>query len=224
MERKEERKNSVKGSVGQNPGTDAKFCVCTSIRNIGVVGSRSLPIAYADKVGLVTEDLIERGFHIASGGALGTDQFCLDRIISTENAAKCTIFSAWQNFSGFPVNVRPYVREAQKKGASIFWGYVSKEVPPYVVKMALLKRNERLIEACYGLVAFLVPGSKGTLFSITKAVKAHLPLVVFPINHQGFETKQIFNPLILPAFSNVKWVALKCGGCWEGGFKAVYLR
>ncbi len=90
--------------------------------------------------------------------------------------------------------------------------------------MALLKRNERLIEACYGLVAFLMPASKGTIFTISKAVNAHLPLEVFPVDAQGFSHKLNFNPVILPEFSNVKWVALRCGGCLDGGFKAVYLR
>jgi len=44
MERKEEAKNLVNGGVGKNTGRDAWPCVCTSIRNIGVVGSRSLPM------------------------------------------------------------------------------------------------------------------------------------------------------------------------------------
>ena len=100
-----------------------------------------MPLSYADKVGQVTEDLIDREFHIASGGALGTDQFCLDRLISSENAHKCSIFSAWQNYAGFSVTIRPYVREAQKNGASIFWGYVSNQVPSYLVKLALLKES-----------------------------------------------------------------------------------
>jgi len=231
MERKEERKNLEKGEVWKMAGRDAQPCVCTSnqgqvksIRNIGVIGSRSLPLSYADKVGQVTEDLIDRGFHIASGGALGTDQFCLDRLISTGNSHKCSIFSAWENFAGFSVTIRHYVREAQKNGASIMWGFVSNQAPLHLIKIALLKRNERLVEACYGVTAFLMPNSKGTLFTISKAVKAHLPLVVFPVNAQGFEPNLSFNPVILPQFTNVKWVQLRCGGCWEGGFKAVYLR
>jgi hypothetical protein len=183
-----------------------------TIRNIGVIGSRSLAYGYVDKVGQVVEDLIERGFHIASGGAMGTDQFCLDRLISSGNADKCSIFSAWKNYAGFPAKVRPFVREARQLGASLFWGLAQGKEPHSMVRIALLKRNERLVEACYGVVAFINPGSRGTIFTITKAIKKHLPIVVFPVNCE------------LPPFTNVKWVALRCGGCWDGGYKAVYLR
>lgn len=183
-----------------------------AIRNIGVIGSRSLPFSYADKVGQVVDDLVERGFHIASGGALGTDQFCLERLISSGNADKCSIFSAWKNYAGFPVKVRPFIREARQNGATLFWGLSQGKEPQAMVRIALLKRNEKLVQACYGVVAFITAGSKGSVFTITKAVKAHLPLVVFPV---GCE---------LPQFTNVRWVALRCGGCWENSFKAVYLK
>jgi hypothetical protein len=183
-----------------------------AIKNIGVIGSRSLPFAYADKVGQVVDDLLERGFHIASGGALGTDQFCLERVISSGNADRCSIFSAWKNYAGFPAKVRPFVREARQEGATLFWGLSQGKEPQAMVRIALLKRNEKLVQASYGLVAFITAGSKGSIFTINKAVKAHLPLVVFPV---GCE---------LPKFTNVKWVALRCGGCWENSFKAVYLK
>ena len=93
-----------------------------------------------------------------------------------------------------------------------FGGLVQGKEPHSIVRMALLKRNEKLVQASYGVVAFITAGSKGSLFTISKAVKAHLPLVVFPVSCE------------LPTFQNVKWVALRCGGCWEGGFKAVYLK
>ncbi len=183
-----------------------------AIRNIGIIGSRSLPFSYAEKVGNVVEDLLERGFHIASGGALGADQFCLERLISSGNSDKCSIFSAWKNYAGFPAKVRPFVCEARQNGATLFWGWSQGKEPQSIVRMALLKRNEKLVEACYGLVGFITKGSKGSIFTISKTVKAHLPLVVFPVDCE------------LPKFTNVKWVALRCGGCWEGGFKAVYLK
>jgi hypothetical protein len=184
----------------------------TAIRNIGVIGARSLPFSWAGRVGDVVDDLLGRDFYIASGGALGTDQFCLERVINSGNASKCSIFSAWQNYAGFPVKVRPYIRAAKQKGASLFWGWAQGKEPPSMVRIALLKRNEKLVQACYGLVAFINASSKGSIFTITKAVKAHLPLVVFPVDCE------------LPRFTNVKWVALRCGGCWDNSFKAVYLK
>ena len=81
-----------------------------------------------------------------------------------------------------------------------------------MVKMALLMRNEKLVEACYGLVAFINPSSKGSLFTIKKAIKKHIPIVVFPFDCS------------LPENPSVKWVALRCGGVWEGAFKSVYLK
>jgi hypothetical protein len=182
------------------------------IRNIGVVGSRDLPFSWAGRVGSVVDDLIERGFHIASGGALGADQFCLDQVLASGQAAKCVIFSAWKDYTGFPVKVRPFVREAREKGASLFWGLAAAHEQYSVARLALLHRNERLIQACYGLVAFIAPGSRGSIFTISKAVKKHLRLVVFPVGCD------------LPFFPSVKWVALRCGGVWEGGYKAVYLK
>jgi len=182
-----------------------------SIRNIGVVGSRSLPFEYADKVGNVVEDLLGRGFHIASGGAIGADQFCLERLISSQNSSKGTIFAAWQNFKGFPVKVRPYVREAREAGATIIWGLAQGNEPHGLIKLALLKRNEKLVQACYGILAFVMPSSKGTLFTISKAIQARLPVIVFPVNCE------------LPHFPNIKWNPLKCGGVYEGSFKTVYL-
>jgi predicted Rossmann fold nucleotide-binding protein DprA/Smf involved in DNA uptake len=182
------------------------------IRNIGVIGSRSLPYTYRQKVGEVVDDLLSRNFNIASGGAIGADQFCLDQLINTNNCAKSTLFSAWKNYKGFPAKVRQFARQAQQQGTSIIWGPATGQEPQALIRFALLKRNERLVQACYGLVAFIMPNSRGSLFTISKAIKAHLPIVVFPV---GCE---------LPHYKTVKWVPLRCGGCWEGGFKAVFLR
>jgi len=186
--------------------------VASAIRNIGIIGSRSLPMTYAGKVGQVVDDIESRGYHIASGGALGTDQYCLHHLLTRNLAEKCTVFAAWQNYAGFPVKVRAFVRQARQDGAAILWGVSSGKEPQHAIRMALLQRNERLVKACYGLVAFIMPGSKGSLFTITKAIKAHLPVVVFPVGCD------------LPRYTSVKWVPLRCGGCWEGSFKAVYLR
>jgi hypothetical protein len=197
-------------TLGKNPCQ--KEVSSPAIRNIGVIGSRSLGFEYADKVGQVVDDLVERGFYVASGGALGTDQFCLERLISSGNADRCSIFAAWKNYAGFPVKVRTFIREANQNGATVFWGWAQGKELPAMIRMALLGRNEKLVAACYGIVAFITADAKGSLFTITKAIKSHLPIVVFPVNCE------------LPRFTNVKWVALRCGGCWENGYKAVYLK
>ena len=78
--------------------------------------------------------------------------------------------------------------------------------------MALLHRNVRLVDACEGITAFLTEQSRGTFFTVKKAVEKRKKLVVFPIDRE------------LPGFQVVKWVPLKCGGIWDGAVKAVYLR
>ena len=115
------------------------------------------------------------------------------------------------------------MRQFKQYGGHLVWGQAGKKEAPHMVKVALLMRNQRLVEACYGLVAFLAPSSRGTMFTIKKAATRKVPLVVFPNTMSGGE----IDPGTLAALQEVpavKWVPLRCGGCWEGGYKAVYLR
>jgi len=103
-------------------------------------------------------------------------------------------------------------RQFKEFGGSIIWGLVGGKESAVVIKTALLQRNVRLVEACHGLTVFLSPGSRGSIYSINQAVKRHMPLVVFPMDCD------------LPDIPSVKWKALRCGGIWDNGYKAVYLR
>lgn len=181
-------------------------------KSVGVVGSRSLPYALADKIGLITEDLIKRKYHIATGGAIGADQFVIERLLRLGLSDHCTVYSPWQNYAGFPVKVRAMMRQYKDYGGHLLWGEVGGNEPHPIVKMGLLLRNQRLVSACYGLVAFIDSNSRGSIFTIKKAAQKRLVMVIFP--HECH----------LPEIDFVKWVPLKCGGCWDGGFKAVYLK
>jgi hypothetical protein len=181
------------------------------VRYIGVIGSRTLGFQWADKVGLVVEDVLARGYNIASGGAIGADQFVVEKLLQLGQCNKATIYAAWQNYDGFPIKVRAMTRQFRQYDGAIVWGQGNKNNPP-LARLALLLRNQRLVEACYGLVAFINPDSRGSIFTIKKAVQKHLPLVVFPVNCE------------LPTIPSVKWVALRCGGVYEDAYKAVYLR
>ena len=181
-------------------------------RAVGVVGARSLGHQFSDKVGLVVEDLLSRGFRVSTGGAIGADEYCLSRLVHIGYAGKGTIYAPWKDFSGFPAKVRALVRQFKQYGGSILWGDASGREEYPVIRTALLARNLRLIEACHGITAFLHGESRGSLFTLRKAVSARLPIVVFAFDRA------------LPEFPEVRWKALKCGGCWEGGFKAVYLK
>ena len=182
------------------------------MRSVGVIGSRSLGYGYADAVGQVVEDLLGRGYHIASGGAIGADQFVIERLLHLGMSAQCTVYSAWKNYDGFPVKVRAIMRQFKDYGGHLLWGFSAGKETPYLIKAALLLRNKRLVEACYGLVAFIDGQSRGSLFTINVAAAKRMPIVIFPVECH------------LPELSFVKWVPLRCGGCWEGGFKAVYLK
>ncbi len=92
------------------------------IKSVGVVGSRSLPYSLADKVGFITEDLIKRKYHIATGGAIGADQFVIERLLRQGLPDRCTVYSPWQNYAGFPVKVRAMMRQFKDYGGHLLWG------------------------------------------------------------------------------------------------------
>jgi len=181
-------------------------------RCIGVIGSRTLPAYLCGRVGEIAEDLLDRGFHIATGGAVGTDEFCLARLVHIGMADHATIHTPWKNYEGFPVRTRALARQFREFKGSILWGSVRPGQDYNVIRSALLERNVRLVNACHGIVAFLHGDSRGTLFVLSQAIKIHMPIVVVPFDRE------------LPEFPSVRWKPLLCGGCWEGGYKAVYLK
>lgn len=183
-----------------------------STKSVGIIGSRSWPYLKASHIGDITEDLLNRNYHIASGGAIGADQFVIERLLRTGMSNHCTVYSPWQNYAGFPVKVRAMMRQYKSYGGHILWGEVSKNTPQNIIKIGLLMRNKRLVDACYGLVAFINGSSRGSIYTIKQAAAKRLTIVVFP------------HDCHLPEIDFVKWVPLKCGGCWDGGFKAVYLK
>jgi DNA recombination-mediator protein A len=192
------------------------------IRSIGIIGSRSLSYEIADHVGNIVEDILERGFHVASGGAIGADQFVIERLMHLGRSESCTVYSAWKRYDGFPLKVRAMMRQFKDYGGHILWGMSGDKANDLGVKLALLSRNQKLVEACHGIVAFITGGSRGTIYTIKEATKRRMPLVVFPISSMAL--KSSCDPGLLPALPHVKWVPLRCGGCWDGSFKAVYLR
>jgi len=200
--------SSIQNLVSQHEESPVR-CLTKSV---GVIGSRSLPYTVANKVGDIVQDLIKRKYHIATGGAIGADQFVIERLLRLGLSDHCTVYSPWQNYAGFPVKVRAMMRQFKDYGGHLLWGEVGGNEPQHLIKMGLLLRNQRLVSACYGLVAFIDGHSRGSIFTIQKAAQKRLTIVVFP------------HDCHLPEIDFVKWVPLKCGGCWDGGFKAVYLK
>ena len=184
----------------------------SAVKHIGVIGSRSLPSSNSILVGSVVEDLLKRKCHIASGGAIGADEYCLSQLVHLGESSKGTLYSPWCTYEGFPVKVRALTRQFKQYGGSVIWGGLQGKEEYSIVRTGLLQRNMRLIEAVSGVVAFLHGESKGSLFTIRKALAGQLPVVVF------------CSECSLPEFPNIKWKPLRCGGCWEGAYKAVYLK
>ena len=133
-------------------------------------------LLYSSQVGDIVQDLLGRHYHIATGGAVGADQFVIEKLLRLGVSERCTVYSPWQNYASLQI-----------MGDICFGGR-------YPLKMSLT--SLKLV----------------SIFTIKKAAAKRLTLVVFP--HECH----------LPEIDYVKWVQLKCGGCWEGGFKAVYLR
>ncbi|MGE4170820.1 MAG: hypothetical protein AB7F28_08915 [Candidatus Margulisiibacteriota bacterium] len=184
-----------------------------AVKTIGVVGSRSLGgYEVHDRVGNVVDYLLRRGHSLATGGAVGIDQFALDRVVERGQQDRCSIFSAWNSFGGFPGTIRKQIRGFKEGGGHVVWGAACTQDHHNVVRGELLLRNIKLVQACDGIVAFLSRNSRGTVFTLKQAAAKRLSLVVFPLEGE------------LPTIACVKWVPLRCGGLWEGAVKAVYTR
>jgi len=63
-------------------------------------------VGKAELVGSVVEDLLKRKFHIASGGAVGADEYCVGYLVHVGECDKGTLYSPWSTYESFPVKVR----------------------------------------------------------------------------------------------------------------------
>jgi len=148
-------------------------------RLAGFVGSRSLPASFSPLVSSLVSAFRARGFLVASGGAVGADQYALSALVEQGTSASGVVFSAWSSASGFPASVRPSVGRFLASGGQVVWGPASAGAPRQQAVSALLGRNQRLVSACSCLVAFLHGSSRGTLFTVRQAVRRGIPVYVF---------------------------------------------
>lgn len=148
-------------------------------RIVGFVGSRSLPSSFAPFVSSLVSAFLARGFRVASGGAMGADEFALSAVVSQGSSASGVVFSAWSSACGLPSSVRPTVSRFIASGGQVVWGPASAGASRQSAVSALLGRNQRLVSACSCLVAFLHGPSRGTLFTVRRAVRRGIPVYVF---------------------------------------------
>lgn len=146
---------------------------------VGVVGSRSLPASFAPLVSRVVASYLARGFTVASGGAVGADQFALSALVEQGASPRGVVFSAWQSAGGFPAPVRPLVARFVASGGRVVLGSGLLGGSRGSVVSALLARNRRLVSSSSVLVAFLHGPSRGTLYTVRQALGLGVPVVVF---------------------------------------------
>ena len=177
-------------------------------KGVGVIGSRSLPVSYRAHVQVVVTHLVERGYLIHSGGAVGADQFALESVFSLGASAQAVLFSAWQSVSGFPRAVQPSVHQLIAYGGSVVWGVVSPRASGRgVVVAGLLARNCRLVGASVGIIAFLHGTSRGSRRTISEAVRRGRRVVVF-----------LCGGASLPSVRGGSWVQLGGSSPFSGAF------
>lgn len=186
---------------------------------IGVIGSRTLPEEDQGKVCQVIEYLLDRGHYILHGGALGCDHFVLQALLSDHSSDRGILFSAWRDIDSFPLAVQPDVREYLDQGGQIVWGDSDRHQPYSVTCASLLGRNQRLVDSCDGLIAFIYGKSRGTLSTVRYALRYGLPVIIFVINPEDID--------LLPKLKGVVWYSVKQrpnrnSSIWEDSFQAMY--
>lgn len=148
-------------------------------RLVGVIGSSSLPSRFAPLVDQVVSVFLARGFSVASGGAIGADSFALSAVLRHGVSSSSAIYSAWSSASSFPLSVIPQVSQFIAAGGQVVWGPASSGGSRDSVVSALLGRNDRLVSASSVIVAFLHGQSRGSLYTVRRAVSRGVPVIVF---------------------------------------------
>jgi len=182
-----------------------------SARGIGIVGARALPESYRERVSGVARYLLDRGYHIHTGGALGADMYALQSVISCGAYSRAEIFSAWASVSGFPREIQSLIEQYLRHDGRISWGMVQPRSHRGAVVAGLLARNLRLVRSSAGLVAFLYGESRGTTATVMQAAQRGLRVVVFLCGGGA----------ALPRIGGGAWRELRCGGVWRDAYRFV---
>ena len=176
---------------------------------IGVIGSRTLPEEYREKARGMVRYLLDKGYGIASGGAVGADAYALDALLELGQAHRGVIFSPWKHIIQFPDTVQEQAKRFIREGGRVEWGFVQMEAGRNATVAGLLARNIRLTKAVSGVVAFLHGPSRGSSYTIRHAAQRNIPVVVF-LCGSGAE---------LPAVEGGCWAALDNSHFGSGAFR-----
>jgi len=180
---------------------------------IGIIGSRTLPQIHKNQVKGITKYLINKGYGIASGGAIGADLYALESLLELNAIERGIIFSPWKYLSQFPQGTQPQIKKFFSLGGKIVLGNVSPYDCRNAIVAGLLSRNVRLVSNVTGIVAFLHGESRGTIFTIKRAISQNIPVVVFSCDNRT-----------LPNIDGGSWKRLNTKGCWLNSFTFLKLR
>ncbi len=176
-------------------------------KKVGIIGARALPEENKSQVSEVVKYLVNKGYQIHTGGARGADLYALQAIVSLGAGYRGSLFSAWSCVAGFPREVQKYVEYLISHGGKVMWGLVPPHSSRSQAIAGLLSRNQRLVNASSGIVAFLYGESRGSKNTIRKAVERGLKVVVF-----------LCGEAELPKVNAGQWVELKCCVPWAGAY------
>lgn len=186
-----------------------------SQRGIGIVGARALPDSFREQIAGVIAYLIQYDYHIHSGGALGADLFALQALIQQRAYSRGFLFSAWSSVQGFPREVQALVEDYIRHDGQVSWGLIQPRAPRGLAIAGLLSRNQRLVRASIGLVAFLYGESRGTIGTVLYAIQRGIRVVVF-VCGDGAQLPRVSSGVGV-------WRQLRCKEqCWAGAYLFVH--
>ena len=126
-----------------------------------VIGSRSLPHAWASRVKSIVLYLLSRGYGIGSGGAIGADLFALKALVHSHQCSSSVIHLP-SIISCAPPSVLPWLQRFAQFGGQIIEGQASASASRSAFIAALFARSRALVEGAGGVIAFTCGPSNGS--------------------------------------------------------------
>ncbi len=174
---------------------------------IAVVGSRSLPLSWRNRVESVVGSLVSRGHSVGSGGALGADLFALRAcVLSGSGACSGSVVFLPGRVESSPLPCHHWLSAFRQLGGQVVPGPARLGARRDEFVPALFARSQSLVRHSQGVVAFISGRSSGSWFTCRFAVSLGLPVVVYPVEGVGG----------LRSLGFGRWVPLHS---WAGSFR-----
>lgn len=191
---------------------------------VGFCGSRGLRGSVAaGLVSRVVASVVGGGRGVAVGCAVGADSLVLSSCLRAGVVGRVFSVFGFGGSGALSSSAVGSVRAAAAAGWSVVWWAGGGPVR-WSVRQRLARRSRRLVRfvaaspAGSGLVAFVARGrSAGSWLSVRAAVRAGLPVVVFPV---GWVPLALGGPGGLPRLGRGSWVVAG-SGVWALGWRWV---